>query len=142
MIRRRGRLSAARRQESWLKMEKRELTCIGCPMGCSITVEMEGTDIKSVTGNSCKIGDRYARTEVLNPVRTLTTTAVVEGGDLPRVSVRTAGNVPKSMLSECMKEINALRLQAPVSIGDIVLRDVAGTGVDVKATRNIRKVPA
>lgn len=121
-------------------MEKRELTCIGCPMGCSITVQMEGQEILSVTGNSCKIGDRYARTEVINPVRTLTTTAVVEGGDLPRVSVRTAENVPRNKLPECMKEINALRLQAPVSIGDVVLKNVAGTGVDVKATKNIRKV--
>lgn len=121
-------------------MEKRELTCIGCPMGCSITVEMEGQDILSVTGNSCRIGDRYARTEVINPVRTLTTTAVVEGGDLPRVSVRTADNVPKSKLEECMKEINALRLQAPLFIGDVVLKNVAGTGVDVKATKNIRRV--
>lgn len=120
-------------------MEKRELTCIGCPMGCSITVEMEGKDILSVTGNSCKIGDKYARTEVINPVRTLTTTAVVEGGDLPRVSVRTAANVPKSKLAECMREINALRLQAPVAIGDIVLKNVAGTGVDVKATKAVRK---
>lgn len=121
-------------------MEKRELTCIGCPMGCSITVEMEGKDILSVTGNSCKIGDRYARTEVINPVRTLTTTAVVEGGDLPRVSVRTAANVPKGRLAECMKAIGSLRLKAPVAIGDIVLHDVAGTGVDVVATKNIRKV--
>lgn len=121
-------------------MEKRELTCIGCPMGCSITVEMEGRNILSVTGNSCKIGDRYARTEVTDPVRTLTTTAVVSGGDLPRVSVRTADNVPKDKLEECMKEINALRLKAPVAIGDIVLKNVAGTGVDVKATKNIRKI--
>ncbi len=121
-------------------MEKRELTCIGCPMGCSITVEMEGKDILSVAGNSCRIGDRYARTEVINPVRTLTTTAVVEGGDLPRVSVRTAANVPKGKLAECMKAINALRLKAPVAIGDIVLHDIAGTGVDVVATKNIRRV--
>ena len=67
-------------------MEKRELTCIGCPMGCQITVELEGTEILSVKGNTCAIGDKYARNEVIHPERTVTSTVVVDGGDKPRLS--------------------------------------------------------
>ena len=118
-------------------MEKKELTCIGCPVGCSITVKMEGEEIVSVEGNSCRIGDRYARSEVTNPVRTLTSTALITGGVIPRVSVRTTRAVPKGKIADCMREIDRLRLQAPVSIGETVLKDIAGTGVDVIATKNV-----
>ena len=118
-------------------MEKKELTCIGCPVGCSITVKMEGEEIVSVEGNSCRIGDRYARSEVTNPVRTLTSTALITGGVIPRVSVRTTRAVPKGQIADCMRDIDRLRLQAPVSIGETVLKDIAGTGVDVIATKNV-----
>ncbi|MBR4457015.1 MAG: DUF1667 domain-containing protein [Solobacterium sp.] len=118
-------------------MEKRELTCIGCPMGCQITVELEGTEILSVKGNTCAIGDRYARNEVIHPERTVTYTVVVDGGDKPRCSVKTAGNIPKDKIAECMKEIDAVRIKAPVKIGDVVIENVLGTGVNVVATRNV-----
>jgi CxxC motif-containing protein len=118
-------------------MERKELTCIGCPMGCQITVELENGEILSVTGNTCAIGDRYARNEVIHPERTVTSTAVVDGGDKPRVSVKTAGNIPKDKIFECMKAIDAVRVKAPVHIGDVIIKDVVGTGVDVVATRNI-----
>ena len=118
-------------------MEKRELTCIGCPMGCQITVELEGEEILSVTGNTCAIGDKYARNEVLHPERTVTSTMVVDGGDRPRVSVKTAGNIHKDKIFQCMKEIDAVRAVAPIAIGDVLLPNVAGTGVDVIATKNV-----
>lgn len=118
-------------------MEKRELTCIGCPMGCQITVELEGTDILSVTGNTCAIGDRYARNEVIHPERTVTSTVVVDGGEKPRVSVKTSGNIPKDKIFACMKEIDAVRVKAPVRIGDVIIADVLGTGVNVVATKNV-----
>lgn len=121
-------------------MEKKELTCIGCPVGCSITVKMEGEEIVSVEGNSCRIGDRYARSEVTNPVRTLTSTALITGGVIPRVSVRTTRAVPKGKIANCMREIDKLRLHAPVSIGETVLKDIAGTGVDVIATKNVDRL--
>ncbi|MCR5100917.1 MAG: DUF1667 domain-containing protein [Butyrivibrio sp.] len=121
-------------------MEKRELTCIGCPMGCQLTVEMEDGEVKSVTGNTCAIGDKYARNEVTHPERTVTSTVVIFGGDKPRISVKTASNIPKDKITECMKEINAARIDAPVKIGDIIVSNVAGTGVDVIATRNVEAV--
>ncbi|SFG24506.1 CxxC motif-containing protein [Lachnospiraceae bacterium C7] len=118
-------------------MEKRELTCIGCPMGCQITVELENGEVKSVTGNNCGIGDKYARNEVTHPVRTITSTVVIEGGDKPRLSVKTKGNIPKDKMAECMKAIDSVRVKAPIKIGDVVIKDVCHTGIDVVATRNI-----
>ena len=121
-------------------MEKRELTCIGCPMGCQITVELENGEVKSVTGNTCAIGDKYARNEVTHPERTVTSTAVILGGDKPRVSVKTKSNIPKDKIADCMKEIDAACVNAPIHIGDVVVNNVAGTGVDVVATREVAAV--
>ncbi|MBP3913150.1 MAG: DUF1667 domain-containing protein [Lachnospiraceae bacterium] len=121
-------------------MERKELTCIGCPMGCQITVELEHGEILSVKGNTCAIGDKYARNEVLHPERTVTSTVVVDGGDKPRVSVKTAGNIPKDRIFDCMKEIDAVRVQAPVRIGDVMIENVVDSGVNVVATRNISAV--
>ena len=120
-------------------MEKRELTCIGCPMGCQITVETEGSEIISVTGNTCGIGDRYARKEVTHPERTVTSTVVVLDGDKPRASVKTAANIPKDKIGECMRVIEAVRIEAPVRIGDVIIPDAAGTGIAVVATRNVMR---
>ncbi len=114
-----------------------ELTCINCPMGCQVKVEMDGDNIVSVTGNTCKRGDTYARSEVTDPKRTVTSTVRVEGGDLPVVSVKTATAIPKNLISDCMAAINKVTVKAPVHIGDVVLSNVAGTGVDVVATKAV-----
>ncbi len=121
-------------------MEKRELTCIGCPMGCQITVEMEDGNVLSVKGNTCAIGDKYARNEVTHPERTVTSTVVIVGGDKPRVSVKTKTNIPKDKIFDCMKEIDLVCVKAPVHIGDVIVKNVAGTGVDVVATREVAAV--
>lgn len=121
-------------------IEKKELTCINCPMGCQLSVELEDGVVKSVTGNTCPRGDAYARTEVVNPVRTVTSTCIVAYGDKPRVSVKTASPIPKGKIDEVMKDINAVRAEAPVKIGDVLVKNTAGTGVDVIATRNIEKI--
>ena len=71
-------------------MEKRNLTCIGCPMGCALLVEMDGKEIISVTGNTCKKGAEYAVKEVTDPTRIVTTTVRVKNGSMPVVSVKTA----------------------------------------------------
>ena len=118
-------------------MEIRELTCIGCPMGCQVSVKMEGQDILEVTGNTCKQGDIYARKEVVNPTRIVTSTVLVEGGDKQRASVKTRSDIPKNRIEDVMREINACRVQAPVHIGDIVIENVAETGVPVVATGNV-----
>jgi len=119
-------------------METKNLTCIGCPMGCQISVTMNGNEILSVTGNTCAVGDKYARQEVTHPERTVTSTVIVLGGDRPRVSVKTRGSIPKSMIFECIDAINQIALTAPVSIGDTVIANVCGTDIDVVATSNVR----
>lgn len=118
-------------------MKTVDLICIGCPMGCMIKVDMEGSEVKAVTGNTCKRGDKYARNEVTNPTRTVTSTVKVSGGVLPVVSVKTKTDIPKDRIFDCMKEIDSVTVNAPVHIGDVVLANVCGTGVDVVATKNI-----
>src|SRR3712207_1025178 len=109
-------------------METKHLTCIQCPMGCQITVAMEEGEVKSVSGNTCARGDLYARKEVTNPTRIVTSTVVVEGGLSERVSVKTKTDIPKGKIFEVMEAINRVQVTAPVAIGDVLAEDIAGTG--------------
>lgn len=116
-------------------MEQKKLTCIVCPMGCSLTVALEDGKVQSVSGNTCPRGAKYGEEECTHPTRTLTTTMKVEGRDM--VSVKSAAPLPKEHLFDYMKLINKVPLKAPVHIGDVVLRDIGGTGVDIVATKSI-----
>lgn len=118
-------------------MENRELICIGCPMGCMMTVTMEDGQVTAVAGNTCKRGDDYARKEVTNPTRIVTSSVCVIGGILPVVSVKTKEDIPKGKIPEVMKAIKAVTVKAPVNIGDVMLENAAGTGVDIIATKQI-----
>lgn len=118
-------------------MEKRELTCIGCPLGCPITVNMNGKEVITVEGNTCKRGAEYARKEVTNPTRIVTSTVVVIGGKDVTVPVKTRSDIPKDKIFECVRALKGISVLAPVHIGDVILGDVAGTGVDMVATGNV-----
>ena len=118
-------------------MEKRELICINCPMGCPLTVTMENGEVVRVTGNTCRRGEIYGRKEVTNPTRIVTSTVKVEGGSAPRVSVKTKSDIPKGMIFDCVRALKDVAVKAPVRIGDVVLENVAGTGVDIVATKTI-----
>ncbi len=113
---------------------KKNLTCVACPLGCPIEVVIENGEVVSVTGNTCKRGDAYARSEVTNPERSLTTSVKIEGGVHPVVPVKSSGPVPKGKMFDCMKEINAASIKAPVKIGDVVIKNILGLGVDIVAT--------
>lgn len=115
-------------------MEHVNLICIGCPMGCPLTIEKDGEKIISVSGNTCPRGDTYARKELTNPTRIVTTTVSLEGGEKVRISVKTKEDIPKEKIFECVRELKTVVAKAPVKIGDVVLENVAGTGVDVVAT--------
>ncbi len=117
-------------------MGKRELICIGCPMGCPVTVQMNGTQVISVSGNTCPRGDAYARKEVTNPTRIVTSTVKVEGGSVGMVSVKTKEDIPKDKIFDCVRALKDITVKAPIRIGDVILADAAGTGVDVVATKN------
>ena len=115
----------------------RELTCIGCPMGCPLIVTMEAGEVISVTGNTCKRGDVYARKEVTNPTRIVTSTVRVAGGSIDMVSVKTREDIPKGKIFDCVKALRGIEVPAPVHIGDVILKNVADTGVDIVATKNV-----
>ena len=91
----------------------------------------------SVTGNTCPKGDIYARKEVTNPTRIVTSTVRVSGGTAPMVNVKTESDIPKSKIADCVEALRGVEVAAPVKIGDIVLENVAGTGVNIIAARNI-----
>ena len=118
-------------------MEIRNLTCISCPMGCQITVEMDGNEVVSVTGNTCKRGEEYALKEITAPLRTVTTTVRVTGGASPVVSVKTKTDIPKGRIFDCIACLKNISVEAPVHIGDVIVKDVAGTGIDIVATKEI-----
>lgn len=118
-------------------MDVRDLTCIGCPLGCALQVTLENGEVLSVTGNTCKRGDDYARKEVTHPTRIVTSTVCVRGGEIPMVSVKTQNDIPKEKIMDIMKCINALTVDAPVYIGDTLLSDIAGTGVNLVATKEV-----
>ena len=119
-------------------MEKRELVCVACPLGCPITVTLDdNNNVVDVTGNTCKRGDAYARTECTSPTRMLTTTVKVEGGiKACVVPVKSSVPVPKGMMMECMEAINKSSIKAPVKIGDVVIKNILDTGADIIATNN------
>ena len=119
-------------------MEKHELTCIQCPIGCALTVTVDGDDV-TVTGNTCPRGKVYGIKEVTAPSRTVTSTVPIEGGELPRLSVKNNGDVPKSMIFDVMAEIRVIKVKAPVKAGDTVIYNVCGTGVDIIATKTVNK---
>ena len=112
----------------------RELTCIICPRGCTLKVEMEDKKIISVTGNSCPRGVKYAEDECCNPQRTVTSTVRCECGRM--IAVKTDRPIPKDKVFECMKMINSVTAHLPLSIGDVIISNIFDA--NVVATENVR----
>ena len=112
---------------------KRNLTCIVCPIGCDLEVELDGKNVVSVSGNTCPRGKKYAESECINPMRTLTTTAVCEDGR--PVAVRSEGAIPKSKLFEAMERVNSIKVSLPVSVGDVLIDDFYGTKLIATANK-------
>ena len=119
-------------------METRNLTCIGCPLGCALVAVPNG-DGYDISGYTCKRGLEYAKKELTCPARTVTSTVRISGGAVPVTSVRTASDVPKDTIFRVMEAINALVVPAPVQIGDVLCEDIAGTGVALVATKAAAK---
>lgn len=116
---------------------KRELTCIVCPMGCAISVELDGERVVSVSGNTCKRGEEYAKSECTNPQRTVTSTVRCENGDV--IPVKTDRPIPKKNMADCIKIINNSIAHFPISIGDVIIEDVFGANIVATANseRNV-----
>ena len=119
--------------------EERHLTCIICPKGCALRVCMQAGQVLKVEGNGCKRGAEYGVKEVTNPTRIVTTIIPVRGGHEKMLSVKTRTDIPKAKVRACVQALKGATAEAPVQIGDVILADVAETGVDIIATKNIEK---
>ena len=119
---------------------KRALTCIVCPMGCQLEVELENDKVVSVTGNTCKRGVTYAESECTDPRRVITTTVKTDGGRI--IPVKTDKAIPKDLIFECMKEINGLHPEDKItySVGDVIKTNILDTGADIVVCANAQGV--
>ena len=112
--------------------------CIGCPLGCRLELdEDEAGEIVEIRGASCRKGDRYAEQEHTDPRRMLTTTVAVEGALWPRLPVKSADTIPRDLVVDACRALATVQVRAPVRLGDVVVEDVAGTGIAVLATRDM-----
>lgn len=121
-------------------MNNVELTCIGCPLGCRVSVKIgDDGSVTEVSGNSCPVGDRYARKEVTAPERVVTSSVNVYGSKCGErmVPLKTASEVPKDKIMDVIRALRGVSVPCPVRIGDVLMHDIAGTGVDVIATKNV-----
>ncbi len=115
----------------------RELTCIVCPTGCALVVTVDDGLAVRVEGNGCRRGRDYAVAEVEHPERLLTTTVPAIGLSLRMVPVRTSRSIPRDARTAAMSEIRKARVSSPVKVGEVILADLLGLGVDVVATRDV-----
>ena len=121
-------------------MRTKNLVCVLCPLGCKIKVEIDDEgNIVDLSGNRCPRGKEYAEDEIKNPKRVVTTSVKVQGGELPLASVKTDGPIPKERIFDLMKMLKRITVSAPVKIGDVVVKNVFGTGVNVVITRSVEK---
>lgn len=119
--------------------EEKEITCIVCPIGCKILVKMNDSNVKILDGNKCKRGVEYARSEALDPRRMLTSSILVLGGEWPLVSVKSTRPVAKKHLFSVLSEIKKTKVKAPVRLGQVLIKNVSNTNIDIIATKTINK---
>ncbi|MFI3173242.1 MAG: DUF1667 domain-containing protein [Eubacteriales bacterium] len=120
-------------------MTNQNIVCIGCPMGCQLTVEMKEQGNISVTGHTCRRGEVYAKKEMTNPTRIVTTTVRVCNSLEKVISVKTEKDIPKDKIFECIDVLKNVSVQAPVCIGDIIIENIAETGVNIIATKAVEE---
>lgn len=115
---------------------KTEVTCVVCPMGCKMVIDkIDG--VYKVSGNTCKRGEKYCIEEITNPKRVITSTVKLEGSYLNLLPVKTNGSVPKGMMFDVMKALDSITVLAPVNVGDIIIKDVLGTGIDIVSSKTM-----
>jgi CxxC motif-containing protein len=119
--------------------EKRHFTCVTCPIGCEIDVEVQDGDIISMEGNKCKKSEEFVLQELKEPMRVLTTTVRVNGARWAMLPVRTDKSIPKRLFFQLIGDLSDVELQAPVKISEVIVKDVAGTDANIVATRTMDK---
>ena len=122
--------------------ERRHFTCVTCPIGCEIDVEVQDGDIVSMEGNKCKKSEEFVLQELKEPMRVLTTTVRVNGARWAMLPVRSDKSIPKRLFFQVIKELADIDLPAPVNISEVIIKDVAGTDANILATRTMKKETA
>ena len=117
-------------------MTKKTVTCISCPLGCRISVDLKGKKIKT-DGQQCKQGKTYAIQEVRDPRRVLTTTIRINDGQRPMLPVRSEKEIQKKLVKKCVKKLLKMKVKAPVKCGEVICKNILDTGVNIIATRNM-----
>jgi len=118
---------------------EREFTCIICPNGCQISVEYEETNIKNIKGDECPKGKDYVKNEITNPLRVFTGSGLVENGNFSLISVKTHVPIPKKYLKKIGEITRRIKVEAPVTIGQVVASNLLNENIDLIATRKIEK---
>ena len=113
-----------------------ELICITCPRGCHLKVDEEND--YAVSGNACPRGEVYGKNEILNPVRVVTSTVKTSVKAESRCPVKTNGAIPKGKMFEAMRLLDDIVLDAPINVGDVVIADLFGTGIDFVTCKEIK----
>ena len=117
-----------------------ELTCIICPRGCTIRYDVENGEAVNITGNACPRGQAYTETEIKAPTRMVTSTVPIHGSHYHQLPIITSSPIPKQAIFEVMDAIHNTEVDAPVEMGQVIIKDVAGTGVDILAARSMEKL--
>jgi len=120
-------------------VEKRKLICVSCPVGCELTVTLDNGEIQEVEGNLCKLGVDYAHQEIFDPRRMVASTVKVKNGYHPLVPVYTEKPVPKPKIFDILAELRKVELDAPVKVNQVVIENVLDTGINIIASRDLRK---
>ena len=118
----------------------KEYTCIGCPIGCPLELVHKGTKITEISGYECDRGAKYAKQEFTDPRRELSTTVEISGARWQRLPVKVTGPVEKDRVLEAARKIHGLQVEAPVNIGQVLIKDFLGQkGIDVVACRTMEQ---
>lgn len=128
-------------QASAEQNEKITMTCIICPMGCTLEVsrpkDSKDAAEMSVSGNACPRGEQYAHKELTNPTRTLTCTVAVNGGNAPLVPAKSIPEIPRDKQLPCMEVVRRISVKAPVHVGDVLCADILNTGANIIACGDV-----
>lgn len=122
-----------------MDIEKKHFTCVTCPVGCEVDVELREGNIVSMKGNRCDKIKEFVQQELKEPMRVLTTTVRIEGAKWAMLPVRTDKPIPKRLFSEAIGVLANIDLKAPVHISDVIIKDIAGSGANIVATRTMER---
>ena len=122
---------------------KKIFTCVVCPIGCELTVEYDENNLSpdnvKVSGNTCPRGEKYAKTEMISPERTLTSTVKTNSAELAMLPVKTSAPIPKGKMFEAMEQLNKITVSVPIKAGDVIVSDFVTNGINLVACRTVKK---